>query len=140
MARYRIIYDESYISDCFVDTIDEVKEEVYVADRYREYNYESLEDSLNECNSGWEFNGTSWSASELLNAIDEDAMSEWIQQEAEYCVTENLPYEYDSDLENMDPGDRVQIPEVGIVVEMVSDEEEDGEEDLEMVSEAMNLL
>ena len=136
---WKIIYGESYMRDEVLQNLENVKEAIYDKDRYRDNNYDSILEVIDENNGGWSYGDRSWSATEILGSLDEDFLSDIVDEEAEYRVSEDMPYEYDDRLESMRPGEIIEVYETNLKVEKLEDEIEENE-DHEMMAEAANLL
>ena len=139
IKRYKIKFGR-HEADQFRDNLDDVKELVYDPERYVEANWDSIIEAMNENYNGFEFNGREWSCSEVLSFIDEDYVNDWARSEADYRCEEDLPYEFDDQLEDMKVGDSVEIPETNTVVELVEEIPETPEEMEELGSSFTSIL
>ena len=115
----------------YVHTLDEVREYAYDPERYFDNCRDQLAEAIDENYSGWDINGRSWTATELLEQMDDDLLYDMEREDAEYHCNEDLPYEYDDELEEMCVGDMVEINETNVRVyleEVIPEDEDEAEE------------
>ena len=129
-----------------VEGLDEVKRLVYDVDRYLDYNGDEIDSSIDDYGDSWSYNGRTFSATELLRAIDEDWYANVRWSEAEDRATNMLPEDYDEELENLELNGRVTISETNSVVTLVKiipESEEEAEEigntERDLIEEATGL-
>ena len=128
-----------------IEGLQRVREIVYDSERYRTENSDYLIESLDENNNRFEFGSCSWSCSEVLDALSPDTLSEYLDEESQYQCDNELPYQYDQDLEDLEIGDTLEISETGckvtlieLIPETAAEAEEIGWEDVQ--NEAAALL
>lgn len=133
--------------DRIFDNIEDLREYVYDPDKYIDECSDSIYDLINENNQGFSFGSRDWSATEVLQALDEDLLAENVAAEANWYCEEELPYQYDDEIESLGLNEEIDIREthctvslIDIIPETEEDAEELGLNLREMESEAAALL